>query len=123
MSLRKEKYVENHGIMNMGKDYHVYHMKWSDYLIACVIGFAAAAVVIHAFFNTLIFSVVCGILCAAFAPKIMNAYRKEKTLYNLREQFKDLMDSLSGSYSAGKNTMKSFGDAGDDLKQILKTVM
>jgi tight adherence protein B len=36
----------------------------------------------------------------------------------LREQFKDLLESLSASYSAGRNTPDAFGDACNDMISI-----
>ena len=118
MFKKKDAYVENHGMLNMGKDYHVYHMTVPDVLIACALGFAAGMVVCYAFFNSIPAGVVMGAVCAAFAPRVMNSYKKKKTLVALREQFRDLMDSLSGSYSAGKNTPQAFESAQNDLLMI-----
>lgn len=35
---QKEKYVELRGLLGVGKDYHVYHMKLPDYLISWLLG-------------------------------------------------------------------------------------
>ena len=45
-------------------------------------------------------------------------YLKEKRMQNLLFQFRDMMESLSASYSAGKNTQGAFQDACADLISI-----
>ena len=42
-------------------------------------------------------------------------YLKDKRMKNLLYQFRDMMESLSASYSAGKNTQGAFLDACGDL--------
>jgi len=115
---KKEKYVENHGILKNGKDYHVYHMTSSDYILSCLLGFAAGFIVLYAFFSNGLVSVLAGAGCAVFAPKVMNGFRKKKVLNALREQFRDLLDSLSASYTAGKNTVQAFDGAEADMAAI-----
>ena len=47
------EYVEMHGLLGNGKDYHVYHMTKADYIIAWATGFAAGFAVLYAFFNSI----------------------------------------------------------------------
>lgn len=115
---KKEEYVELNGILGNAYDYHVYHMQPADYLIAWLIGFAAAMVVILIFFGSLIFGLIAGVLVAVKAPKVYANFRKNQRLKALREQFKDLLESLSASYSAGKNTPDAFTDARSDMTSI-----
>lgn len=117
-SKKKEVYVEKKGILNMGKDYHVYHMTLKDYLISWIIGFAIGFIVIMIFFASPLFSLFCGVGCAIFAPRIMKEYRRKRVVKNLRDQFKDLLESISSSYSAGKNTMDAFLAAESDMEAI-----
>lgn len=129
MFKKKAEYVQNNGIMNIGKDYRVYHMEKQDYMVAWGIGAVIGAVVAWAFFSSFLFSIVCAVLCAAFAPRIYQTYKHGKMLNSLRNQFKDLLDSLSASYSAGKNTTNAFlsfekdmiaiyGDGSDIVQEI-----
>lgn len=119
--LKKEKepeYVELTGLLGVGDDYHVYHMTKKDYLFAWLIGIVIGAVVIYAFFRSILFTIVGAVLCAAIAPKYFCEFKKNQRLKQLRLQFKDLLESLTASYSAGKNTVDAFRDAGSDMESI-----
>ena len=114
----KEEYQELKGLLGLGKDYHVYHMKRVDYIIACAVGFVGAAVVMYAFFKNIIFMLIGGVVCAKIIPQYYQEYKKEKQLKELRTQFKDLLESLSSSYSSGQNTIAAFQDAKNDMVSI-----
>lgn len=122
MDLKKkkktEKYVELQGLMRNGKDYHIYHMTKTDFLLSWVLGFAAAAVVLFAFFDSVPVSVIGGLVCAKMMPKYYREFRQRKQFRELRTQFKDLLESLTSSYSAGQNTVDAFGDARNDMISI-----
>lgn len=118
MFRKKEQYVENHGILKIGKDYHVYHMKPIDYVIAFALGMGAGFLVFLSFFSNIIVSLIAGGIGAAIAPSIVNRFQKKRTIKHLREQFKDLLDSLCASYSVGKNTMGSFAAAERDMDAL-----
>ena len=115
---KKEVYVEKKGLMGNAKDYHVYHMTRTDYMIAILLGFAIAFVVMYAFFNSLFFSLVGGVICAVILPKYYCKYRQKKQLNELRNQFRDLLESLASSYSAGSNTVDAFSNALNDMASI-----
>lgn len=119
MSRKKsEEYVEIKGLLKGTKDYHVYHMKKTDYAAAYAVGFLAAAVVLYVFFNSMIVSVVGGIVCAKFMPKYYQDFKQKRQLRELRTQFKDLLESLTASYSAGLNTVDAFAGAAKDMLSI-----
>lgn len=101
-----------------GKDYHFYHMTKVDYLISGAIGFAAAGIVLFAFFDNLIVAAVGGAICAKVMPKYYREFCKKKQKNELRAQFKDLLESLTSSYSAGQNTVEAFEDAINDMTSI-----
>ncbi|MGI6012485.1 MAG: type II secretion system F family protein [Ruminococcus sp.] len=115
---KKEEYKELKGILGSGKDYHVYHMRQGDYLTAWGIGFLAGFLVLFAFFNQAILAMAGGIVCAVKLPKYYQEYRKKKQSNELRGQFKDLLESLTSSYSAGQNTVDAFTDAAEDMASI-----
>lgn len=118
MFRKKEEAVETLGIMNVGKDYHVYKMTSQDMLISFGLGILGGAIVCWAFFSNIIFAIICGVICALFTPRVYKKYRCAKVLENLRSQFKDLLDSLSASYSAGKNTTNAFQASEKDMIAI-----
>ena len=115
---QKEEYVELRGILGIGKDYHVYHMKFTDYVISWALGLGVGTVVLFAFFNNLIAALIGGIVCAKIVPQYFCEYRRKKQSNELRAQFKDLLESLTWSYSAGQNTVEAFRDAESDMKSI-----
>lgn len=115
---QKEEYVELRGLLGVGKDYHVYHMRFSDYLISWVLGIAAGFIVLLAFFNNFFVALIGGIVCALVVPKYYCGYRRKKQSDELRTQFKDLLESLTSSYSAGQNTVEAFHDAESDMRAI-----
>lgn len=119
---RKEKQgeesVELRGLMGNAKDYHVYHMTKTDYLAAWAFGAALGFVVLFAFFNSPAVSAAGGILCAKLLPKHYCEYKKRKQIKELRSQFKDLLESLTSAYSSGKNTVRAFEEAADDMISI-----
>lgn len=115
---QSEEYTEQRGLMGNGKDYHVYHMTKTDVLAAWAIGFAAGAVVMFAFFNSIAISAVGGVICAGMMPKHYREYKKKKQLNELRSQFKDLLESLTSAYSAGKNTVGAFSESANDMISI-----
>ena len=114
----KEEYIELKGLFGTADDYHVYHMTKVDQLVACVMGFFVGAAVIFAFFRNPVFMLVGGIVCAYIVPSYYNEYKRDSRLKRLREQFKDLLESLTASYSAGRNTPDAFKDATDDMISI-----
>ena len=115
---KREKPAKNVENANTANDYHFYNMTSKDRLIAWGIGFAIGTVVSWAFFANVIFAAICGLVCAVIAPRFYRNYLQKKRLLSLREQFKDLMDSLSTSYSAGKNTPDAFLTSEKDLIAI-----
>lgn len=115
---KKEEYTELHGILGNAEDYHVYHMKKIDYLVAGLLGFAAGAVVLYAFFRSVWFTLAGAAVCAFLIPPYYEEYKKNARLKQLRLQFKDLLESLTASYSAGRNTPDAFSDARNDMQSI-----
>ncbi|MCI9421842.1 kinase [Lachnospiraceae bacterium WCA-9-b2] len=113
-----EEYVELRGLMGNGKDYHVYHMTKTDVLIAWALGFAVGFVVLFAFFNSTIVAFAGGMIGARLMPKHYCEYKKKKQLGELRSQFRDLLESLTSAYSAGKNTVGAFEESVNDMVSI-----
>lgn len=117
---RKEKtvYEPVPGVLGEAEDYHVYQMKLSDRVLAALLGFAVGAVVVYVFFRSLFMAVIAGILLVFPAQNFYREYRRKKRQQNLLLQFKDLLESLASSYSAGQNTQGAFRDAKADMISI-----
>lgn len=119
--MRKERevtYTELRGLLGNAEDYHVYHMQKTDYLIAWLIGFLIGMIILFAFFRSWLFSLAGAVVCAVIVPPHYNEYKKNRRLQQLRLQFRDLLESLTASYSAGRNTPDSFRDAWNDMLSI-----
>nr|WP_027871385.1 hypothetical protein [[Eubacterium] cellulosolvens] len=118
MFKKREQQTDDYGMMSVGKDYHDYQLTAKDRMISWTLGLIVGFVVSWAFFSNVFFSVLCGVLCDIFAPNIYRKYKHAKMLNTLRDQFKDLLDSLSASYSAGKNTTNAFISSEKDMIAI-----
>lgn len=113
-----EDYVEKKGLFGIATDYHVYHMTRNDYLTAWVIGFLSVLIVMYVFFGNIVLAVVSGIGAMKIMPRYYREFRKKRRLNELRLQFKDLLESLTVSYSAGLNTVDAFSCAANDMVSI-----
>lgn len=114
----KEVYEEISSLIGDGDDYHVYHMTGKDVVIAFLIGAGIAILVTWLFFGNVILSVVAAAAAGIIAQSIYRNYKMEKRKKALLIQFKDLLEALTSSYSAGKNTLEAFTDAEGDMAQI-----
>lgn len=115
---QKEVYEEVVSLIGDGDDYHVYHMTFKDNVIAFLIGAAAAVVVSWLFFRNAIVSAASAVVVGIYVRPVYRNYMIEKRVKALLLQFKDLLEALTSSYSAGKNTLDAFTDALNDLGQI-----
>lgn len=115
---QKERYEELSSLIGDGDDYHVYHMTMKDVVIAFLAGAGIAVLVTWLFFGNIIVSAVTAGAAGIFAQSIYQNYKMEKRKKTLLIQFKDLLEALTSSYSAGKNTLEAFTDAVGDMAQI-----
>lgn len=97
-------------------DYGTYHMRFVDKLTAFVIGFAAAAVVLHIFFANPIVDVIAGAVTGMIAQPIYRRFMINRNIQKLTVQFKDMLDSLNSSVSAGNVMQRAFADAQADME-------
>jgi tight adherence protein B len=115
---KKEKYVPVEGLLGPAEDYHIYPWTISDVAVAALAGCAAGIVVVYVFFASVPASVVAGVLGALLAQPFYHDYKKKKRLKSMLLQFKDMLESIGASYSAGKNTMDAFLDAKNDMSHL-----
>lgn len=115
---KKEIYEEIPALIGSGDDYHIYHMTKKDKLLAFLIGGGGAVVVSWLFFGNVVVSAAAFVMVGIYAQPVYQDYKCEKRKKALLMQFKDLLESLTASYSAGKNTLEAFTDAMEDLAHI-----
>lgn len=96
-------------------DYSKYCMTATDKMLAMLVGFLGAAVVMHIFFGNIIVDVVIGVVCAFIAQPIYKNIKINSIKNQLTLQFKDMLDSLNSSVSAGKVIQAAFADAEKDM--------
>lgn len=109
------KYIPIEAEFGKGDDYYVYDMSGGEKLTGGVLGFLAGFFVGMIFFRSLIVSCVMGAAVTVPGIRKYRDYLKAKRMRNLLLQFRDMMESLSASYSVGKNTYDAFGDVCGDL--------
>lgn len=116
--IHKQNLEKKKSIIGNGVDYCDYEMKLIDYFIGYTGGFALCFAAMHIFFERVFFSLALG-LCLGFVA--INIYKKYLIINRQKKlliQFKDFLESLSSSYSAGKNTQNAFKDAHKDMIEL-----
>lgn len=115
---KREAYEEIPALIGSGSDYHVYHMSGQDKIIAFLIGGGGAVLVSWLFFGNIVISAAACVIVGIYAQPVYQNYKCEKRKKDLLMQFRDLLEALTASYSAGKNTLEAFTDAREDLEHI-----
>lgn len=113
--VKKGAYVELRGLTGEGVDYAVYHMSMQERLIAAIMGFALGFAMLHVFFMNLVVSCLFGAVFAIVAQPIYRGMLLEKRNDRIRVQFRDFLESLASSYSAGQTALGGFADARADM--------
>lgn len=96
--------------------YGTYHMKFIDKVAAFGIGFAAGAIVMHIFFGAVIVDLIAGVAAGIVAQPIYRKFMINRNIQKLTIQFKDMLDSLNSSVSAGNVMQRAFADAQADME-------
>lgn len=78
-----------------------------------VAGFSGAYIL----FGIMPVNILTGVISGAAAVFVFKGYLKNKRDKIILFQFRDMLDSLNNSFSAGRNTMDAFKDAYSDLNQ------
>lgn len=115
---QKEIYIPKKGIMGNADDYHVYTLSFFENVQGFLIGGIAAAIVLYVFFTSIVLSVVAFVIVGVKAVPVYQQYLLNKRKKELVFQFKDMLESLTSSYSAGKNTRDAFIDCLSDMKNM-----
>lgn len=112
----KKKDLNDGAKRSMLYDYGDYHMGFNDKLLAFLIGFAGAAVVMHVFFGNIIVDIIFGVTAGFVAQPIYKKFMIKRNAGKLTIQFKDMLDSLNSSVSAGNVMQRAFADAQTDME-------
>lgn len=101
-------------------DYSVYELKPQERILGYVMGLVAGFAIMQIFFYTWIVSVIVGVAAGFAGVRFYRNHLLEKRNRELTMQFKDLLESLTNSFSAGKNTYDAFTDAYNDLGHMYR---
>ncbi|MCL1789741.1 MAG: kinase [Peptococcaceae bacterium] len=104
------------GITGEGKDYTLYKMNLRETIIGYLIGFAAGCAGAQIMFGVMIASLIIGLTTGFIAGPLYGKYLQGKQHRLILSQYRDLLDSLSNSFSAGKNTPNAFIESYNDMK-------
>ena len=116
--MKSRKYEANKGLTVRGTDYSVYRMTPVEAAASVAAGAAGGALAFSIFFGTGIFTVAAAAAGAVTGLRYGTKFFKERRNAELTMQFKDLLESLASSLSAGQNIPGAIGSALTDLKQI-----
>lgn len=112
---KKKHYVNKTGLIGEAPDYNVYTANTVEKIFWLLIGFVVSGAVLYIFYESILVSIIFGIMGGiAFIPiRTKQVITKRKK--NLTSQFRGLLDTLSTSIGAGKNMYDAFEGAEQDL--------
>jgi len=114
----KEAYVPIPGILGIGDDYHVYKISIWERLTAAALGIGAGVLVGYVFFNLWMVAVVLSVVGAIVLQEPYRNFLRKRRLKKLLLEFKDLLETLTSSYSAGQTTVQAFADAKNEMTDL-----
>lgn len=112
---KKTSYEPIRGLVGEAQDYHIYNESKKERLSWLLIGTLVSGAVLYIFYESLIVSVIVGMICGFFFISIRRNQIIHKRKVTLTLQFRSLLDALSTSIGAGKNMFAAFDGAADDL--------
>lgn len=115
---KKEKYIPVPGLMGEATDYRVYTMTVKDKAIGFALGFSLGFVIVMVFFRVWLAALIVSVISGFLAQKPYREYRIKTRKSALLLEFRDLLESLTTSFSAGKNTRDAFTDSHHDLLEL-----
>lgn len=113
-----EEYIPIKPIIGEAPDYHVYNMSAFEHFIAFAAGLGIGLLIGYIFFGSIILGIVLGSIAGWKIQSVFEQYFLEKRKQEFVMQFKDLLETLTSSYSAGSNTRTAFSDAVADMVDI-----
>lgn len=113
---KKKQIVEYKGISGSGTDYRVYILSPMQRIVAMVVGFAVGFAAAYIYYDFIPLGIVVG---AVAGWKAVDIYRNKfftQRQRELRLQFRDLLESLSNSYTVGMTASRAFHNAYTDME-------
>ncbi|MDE6087248.1 MAG: hypothetical protein K2G25_02550, partial [Oscillospiraceae bacterium] len=112
---KKNQIIENKGITGDGTDYTVYILNFKQKMLAVIAGFLVGYVAGYVYFDNSTVGLIMGLIAgykaiSIYRNKLFNDRKKE-----LRLQFRDLLESLSNSFTVGKTASGAFENAYSDM--------
>mgnify|MGYP007033824742 CR=1 FL=1 len=101
----KTVYTPIPGILGIGEDYHIYKMTLWERITAVGIGVIAGVMVGYVFFNLWAVAVILSVAGAIGMQRPYKNFLQKRRLKKLLLEFKDLLETLTASYSAGQTTV------------------
>ena len=101
----------------MIKDYSVYDMSRKEKMLFCISGYTIIAAAVYLFYNSVLLSLFSGMLVVKALPYIKKRLAARR-MERLREQFKDMLYSLSASVASGRQMGEAIIEAEDELSSM-----
>lgn len=115
MSKKKKKIVLNKGISGAGTDYTVYVLSPAQKILAIIVGFAVGFAAAYIYLSNIPLGIVIGAIAAWKSIDIYANKLQTERQRNLRLQFRDMLESLSNSYTVGMTASRAFHNAYHDM--------
>lgn len=106
------------GMMGMGEDYHIYHMTKRNRLMGAAVGAGVGIAVGYVFFSNWAVAFALALVITMIIQEPYMRYLKKKRLKKLLLEFKDLLETLTASYSTGQTTAAAFTDAQKEMADL-----
>ncbi len=113
--MKKKKYEGTKGLRGRGVDYSLYRLKPAEFLTGAVLGVATGFVVGMVFFESALCGVLAGFPGIFISVPAYRKYLKKRRMKYLLIQFRDFLESLSNSLSAGQNISMAISSAYNDM--------
>ena len=114
-STKQNAVVEDHGITGVGTDYKVYILSPRERLTAILAGFLIGFVAAYVYFGNGTLAIIVGCVAAWRAVPMYRKHLLDKRKKELRLQFRDMLESLSNSFTVGMTSSRAFHAAFDDM--------
>ncbi len=116
MKKKQKNKQKKTGLMGDATDYAVFHAGTSQKVLWYCVGAAGSACVMWVFYERWYVSLVAGIIGGFLFIPIHTKSVIKKRQNHLLLQFREMLEAISASLSAGKNVTDAFLAAKDDLK-------
>ena len=111
----KNTVVEDKGITGMGTDYKVYILSSREKMTSLLAGFLIGFVAAYIYFGNGTLAIIVGCVAAWRAVPMYQKHLLNKRKKELRLQFRDMLESLSNSFTVGMTSSRAFHAAYDDM--------